>query len=59
MGSGVSILGLLGIVFITLKLCGVITWSWFWVLAPLWCGIVLFIAALSFLFSCFMVNKGR
>lgn len=24
------------IVFIVLKLVGVITWSWWWVLAPLW-----------------------
>lgn len=27
---------LLGIVFITLKLCHVIDWSWWWVLAPFW-----------------------
>jgi hypothetical protein len=24
------------VVFITLKLCKVITWSWVWVLAPAW-----------------------
>lgn len=28
--------GLLQIVFIVLKLCGVIKWSWLWVLAPTW-----------------------
>ena len=27
---------LMTIVFITLKLVGVITWSWLWVMAPLW-----------------------
>ena len=27
---------LLQIAFIVLKLCGVISWSWLWVLAPLW-----------------------
>ena len=27
---------LLGIVFIALKLCNVIGWSWWWVTAPLW-----------------------
>ena len=27
---------LLLILFITLKLCGVIAWSWWWVLSPLW-----------------------
>jgi hypothetical protein len=24
------------VVFVTLKLCGVITWSWWWVTAPFW-----------------------
>lgn len=28
--------GLLTLIFITLKLCGVIAWSWWWVLSPLW-----------------------
>lgn len=34
--SGIGFLGLLALVFITLKLCNVITWSWWWVLSPLW-----------------------
>ena len=33
--AGVSFSGLLTIVFIVLKLCGVISWNWFWVLSPL------------------------
>jgi hypothetical protein len=24
------------LIFLTLKLCGVIDWSWWWVTAPLW-----------------------
>jgi hypothetical protein len=28
--------GALTIAFIVLKLCSVIDWSWWWVLAPLW-----------------------
>lgn len=28
--------GLLGLMFILLKLLGHITWSWLWVLSPLW-----------------------
>lgn len=36
--GGISFLGLLTIVFITLKLTGYIAWSWLWVLAPLWVG---------------------
>lgn len=34
--GGVGFFGLLAIVFITLKLTNVVTWSWWWVLAPLW-----------------------
>lgn len=34
--GGISFCGLLTIVFIVLKLCKVITWSWLWVLAPIW-----------------------
>lgn len=34
--GGIGFCGLLTIVFIVLKLCGVISWSWLWVLSPLW-----------------------
>ena len=34
--NGIGFAGLLTIVFIVLKLCGVINWSWVWVLSPLW-----------------------
>lgn len=33
--------GLLAIAFIVLKLCGVIAWSWLWVLSPLWIAFLL------------------
>ena len=36
-------LTLLGIAFIVLKLCKVITWSWIWVLAPFWIGAALYV----------------
>ena len=41
-GHGVDIgfCGLLTIAFIVLKLCGVISWSWVWVLSPLWIGAI-------------------
>ena len=34
--SGIGICGVLTIVFVVLKLVGVINWSWLWVLCPLW-----------------------
>jgi len=34
------IFGILGLIFITLKLTGHITWSWLWVLAPFWIPLI-------------------
>ncbi len=34
--GGIGFCGLLTVAFIVLKFLGVITWSWLWVLAPLW-----------------------
>ena len=45
--SGIGFTGLLTVVFITLKLTGVIDWSWWWVLSPMLIGIFLFVAVLA------------
>lgn len=45
--SGVSILGLLGVLFVGLKLTGFINWSW-WVTAPFWGGL----AVVALIFAC-------
>lgn len=34
--GGIGFATLLGLLFIGLKLSGIITWSWWWVLAPFW-----------------------
>jgi phosphoglycerol transferase MdoB-like AlkP superfamily enzyme len=34
--NSIGLPGILGIVFIVLKLTHVIDWSWWWVLAPFW-----------------------
>lgn len=47
--GGVSIIGLLGLLFIGLKLTNMIDWSWWWVLAPFW-GCIALVAALVALF---------
>lgn len=39
--GGIGFLGLLTIAFIVLKLTGVIAWSWWWVLAPIWIPLAL------------------
>ena len=50
--SGTSLGVTLFIVFLILKLCGVITWSWIWITAPLWVPIFMtgIIAIIIFLF---------
>lgn len=46
--GGIGVVSLLGVVFIVLKLCGVIDWSWWWVTAPIWgeIGVALVIAVI-------------
>ena len=46
--SSFPFLSILALIFITLKLTGYISWSWWWVTAPLWApsAIILVIAVL-------------
>ena len=44
--QGPGVLSILLVAFIVLKLCGVITWSWLWVLSPLWIPIALVLVIL-------------
>ena len=45
--NGINAVGLLGVAFIVLKLCGVINWSWWWVTAPFWGGAALVLIFLA------------
>jgi len=45
--SGIGFGGGLFCVFLVLKLCGVIAWSWWWVTAPLWVPVVVVVAILA------------
>lgn len=45
--GGLGIVSVLTIVFIVLKLLGVIQWSWIWVLSPIWISAVLVVAVFS------------
>ena len=50
--SGIGFTGALTILFIGLKLCNVIHWSWWWVLSPIWISmsiVILIIAILAIL----------
>jgi hypothetical protein len=46
---------LLAIAFIVLKLCNVITWSWWWVLAPLWIPTIIIVIGLLFLLILYVI----
>jgi len=45
--GGIGFVGLLTVAFIVLKLTGVIAWSWWWVLAPVWIGAIIVVAILA------------
>lgn len=45
--GGIGFAGVLTIVFIVLKLIGIIEWSWLWVLSPLWIGWILIIVVVA------------
>ncbi len=55
--SGIGVGGLLLVAFIVLKLCGVITWSWWWVLSPLWIGFAIAVVILFFYILFKMFSK--
>lgn len=55
--SGIGICGVLTIVFVVLKLVGVINWSWLWVLCPSWIDILLTVIVLVII--AIIDNKAR
>ena len=44
--GGIGFAGLLTVAFIVLKLCGVIKWSWIWVVSPIWISAALTVGIL-------------
>lgn len=55
--SGIGICGVLTIIFVVLKLVGIINWSWLWVLCPLWIPTLLMIIVLMII--AIMDNKTK
>lgn len=54
-----GIVSVLTIVFIVLKLLGVIKWSWIWVLSPLWISAVIVIVVFSVILVGGRIKKGK
>jgi hypothetical protein len=59
MGGGIGLGGVLLVVFIILKLTGVIAWSWLWVLAPLWIPFVIAVIVAVVVFIAVSIDWGR
>ena len=57
--SGIGLTSLLGITFIVLKLTDVIDWSWWWVLAPLWIGIILAVLIMALIIILAIIFSNR
>ncbi len=55
--GGVTFLGLLTIVFITLKLTETIDWSWWWVLSPMLIPLAIALAGFAFAGLVWVVMK--
>lgn len=47
--STIGFMSLLQIAFIVLKLCKIITWSWFWVLSPIWIEVLVVVIVVLWL----------
>ena len=58
-----GLLGTVFIIFLILKLVGVIDWSWWWVTSPLWIGIVIvtaiFLVVVLFLLLALLFKRTR
>ena len=57
--GGVGFAGLLFMVFLVLKLTGVIDWSWWWVTAPLWITALVTFAIILIVFIVVTVSAMR
>ena len=55
--SGIGFFGLLAILFIALKLTGYITWSWLWVLAPIWITFIMVVFVIIIAGIVIITNK--
>lgn len=55
--GGIGPTSLLGIVFVVLKLVGVISWSWWWVLAPFWVPLLLAIIIIGSIIGIYLYES--
>jgi hypothetical protein len=57
-GGNIGIFGMMGVMFIGMKIAGVIAWPWVWVLAPLWAPSAVVIV-IAFIVGVIVEMKGK
>lgn len=55
--GGLSFTGALTILFIGLKLTNLITWSWWWVLSPIWISLLILLFILLIVGMIFLISE--
>ncbi len=55
--GGIGICTVLFLIFLVLKLVGVITWSWWWVTAPIWIPLAVLAIILMVIGIGYVINK--
>ena len=55
--GGLGLSGVLTVIFVVLKLCGLIDWSWWWVLSPVWISIGLFLVIILIVVICCAISE--
>jgi len=57
--SGMGFISVLTLIFIVLKLTNNISWSWIWVLSPIWISIILMILIFGIILVAGRIKKGK
>jgi len=57
--GGIGFIGMLTILFIALKLIGVISWSWWWVLSPILGSIAVVVLFIVVIALVLFLRKGK
>ena len=56
--AGLGLGSVLQVIFIVLKLCGLIDWSWWWVMSPTWISIgILIVGFVVIVIARFFLDK--
>lgn len=57
--GSLGIVSILTIIFVILKLCGVIEWSWLWVFSPIWISLLITAIAFAVILIAGRIKKGK